>query len=327
MNKKLLISVIFGIAAVTARVAFYVLTPPFLDFFKTNTSFTNISNSSNPRMESKSISVLFLMIGQWAMCLVFAILCVSIQYCIDRQSIIDSNKNYSKVRFLLIGSAQGISTVLVIYAASGSRTAPYLQAILGNFTIPIQFTIRFVILRKRPTCRKLSCAIIVVIAELVCLIPTIFPQLENSTAHHDEGGATGAGRILWPICFVSSQIPFAIANSIMESSVKSNLGGKYVSSMFFLLWFSLACLSVIVLTFWLDIIPGFGTSKSIRILGERLRFNFKCIVGLDGCGTQVALLGWFSFMANTVGSTAFVFLLRYSEGANFIMILLVSGLL
>ncbi|CAD5120267.1 DgyrCDS8836 [Dimorphilus gyrociliatus] len=322
MDKKLLISLIFGILAVIARVAFFVLTPPFLDFFKTNSSISNSTNSSHPGTDTRSISVLFLMIGQWAMCLVFAAICVAIQYCFDRQTVVDSHKNYSKIRFLFIGSAQGISTVLVIYAASGSRTAPYLQAILGNFTIPIQFTIRFLILRLRPTCRKLSCAIVVVFAELICLIPTIFPQLENSTAHQDEGGATGAGRILWPICFVSSQIPFAIANSIMESSVKSNTAGRHVSSMFFLFWFSLACLSVILLTFWFDIIPGFGTSDSIKILGERLNFNFKCILGLDGCKTQVALLGWFSFVANTVGSTSFVFLLRYSEGANFIMILL-----
>ena len=44
--------------------------------------------------------------------------------------------------FFIAGAAQGLSSLLFLYASSGARTAPYLQALLGNFHIPLTFTFR-----------------------------------------------------------------------------------------------------------------------------------------------------------------------------------------
>ena len=55
----------------------------------------------------------------------------------------------------------------------------------------------------------------------------------------------------------------------------------------------------------------------------RLWFNFKCLFGLSGCGVAVVVLGWASYALGTLNSVSFVALLRYSEGANFLMIVLV----
>ena len=67
---------------------------------------------------------------------------------------------------------------------------------------------RFVLLRKRPTCLKTLCAGAVVASEFVSLLPTIFPGLESSTQEKAEGGATGPGRILWPMCMVLSMVGY-----------------------------------------------------------------------------------------------------------------------
>ena len=63
------------------------------------------------------------------------------------------------------------------------------------------FWFRFIILRKRPTCRKTVCAVLVLFAEFTALLPEIFPGLESQRARQDLGGATGIAGILWPLCF------------------------------------------------------------------------------------------------------------------------------
>ena len=52
--------------------------------------------------------------------------------------------SYPHRYFIIAGSAQGLSSLLFLYASSGMRTAPYLQALLGNFHIPLTFTARYV---------------------------------------------------------------------------------------------------------------------------------------------------------------------------------------
>ena len=50
--------------------------------------------------------------------------------------------SYSQKRLVITGFSQAISNVLYNYCMSGSRTAPYLTALLGNFLVPIQFITR-----------------------------------------------------------------------------------------------------------------------------------------------------------------------------------------
>ena len=64
-------------------------------------------------------------------------------------------------------------------------------------------------MKKKPTMLKLGCAVAILAAEFVCLIPTIFPSLESASDKQEEGGATGAAAIVWPLCMVSSHFPYA----------------------------------------------------------------------------------------------------------------------
>lgn len=56
----------------------------------------------------------------------------------------DKDRKFPKLNFLLIGFSDALSTICLVYAASGKRTAPYLQSIASNFAIPVTFIIRFV---------------------------------------------------------------------------------------------------------------------------------------------------------------------------------------
>lgn len=44
------------------------------------------------------------------------------------------------------------------------------------------------------------------VAEFVCMLPTIFPGLESRAAQHDDGGATGSLKLLWAAVFVASMV-------------------------------------------------------------------------------------------------------------------------
>lgn len=68
-------------------------------------------------------------------------------------------------------------------------------------TVLITLFARFVILHKKPSLRKTISAIMVFCAELVALIPDIFPKLENDSSKSDDGGASGIAGILWPLCY------------------------------------------------------------------------------------------------------------------------------
>ncbi|ELT87623.1 hypothetical protein CAPTEDRAFT_209831 [Capitella teleta] len=207
--------------------------------------------------------------------------------------------------------------------------------------------LRFFLLRRRPSCMKLVCAGIVTLAELMCLIPSIVPSLEDAHAHSQEGGSTGAGRFLWPLCFVLSQVPFAVANALMERSVKrgqtqeeahKSSVAEELSLFYFLFGWTLVVVLTVTSLLWLDILPGFGTAggpgqfaekyKRINDLKQVSRclcsfaFGFKCIFGGAGCSPSSAVLGWINYSVTALGCFAFACLMRFSEGANFTIIAL-----
>ena len=72
---------------------------------------------------------------------------------------------------------------------------------------------RFLILKKKPTIRKLVCGLLVVLGLFICLLPTIFPKIDPNSSG-DLGGATGVGKVLWPMCFMFgfvSVTPFSVS--------------------------------------------------------------------------------------------------------------------
>ena len=72
---------------------------------------------------------------------------------------------------------------------------------IPGICIYVYFFDRFLFLKKIPTRRKLLSAIAVVLGLFICLIPTFSSQIDPQGASH-LGGATGVGRVLWPLAFM-----------------------------------------------------------------------------------------------------------------------------
>ena len=55
--------------------------------------------------------------------------------------LVKTDWNYRRL-MLLVGSFQGVSAIFIVFSSSGNRTPPYLQAILGNFAVPVTLILR-----------------------------------------------------------------------------------------------------------------------------------------------------------------------------------------
>lgn len=146
--KKGIYTLIIAAIAVLVRSSLYVFTPLYLDYFNSNhTAPTHENKSSCNTSTHNSIqivgtSAIFLVVGNRAFALiVYAIWLIAIKVCAPTK-IGETERNYPKQQIFLISFSQGISSILFIYSLSGSRNPLYLQGILQNVNIPIQFATR-----------------------------------------------------------------------------------------------------------------------------------------------------------------------------------------
>jgi len=219
----------------------------------------------------------------------------------------------------------------------------------------------------------------VVVAELFCLLPKIFPKIDPSADNKRDGGATGVAGVLWPLCFIAGHIPTSIANTLIERSVKTKIvnpsssqaslnssgygsvsteaqqhehkdsftprttsdrrstgedepsgsalgqessfpSEKQLNMIYYLTMFQGYYTVFTVLMFWTDCIPGLGTTKTIAIFWARFKFNLGCLFGAQGCSAYVIATGWAVAVVNMLGNLSIGYLLRYSEGANYMVV-------
>jgi len=237
------------------------------------------------------------------------------------QELGETDKRFPQLLLFLIGLCDALNGALVVFASKGSRTPPYLQAILGNFMIPLTILFRVLIVRKRPTLLKLLCGLAVVVGLFVCLIPTIFPGVDPK-AEKTKSEANGVSRVMWPLIFMLGFIPAAIMNVLEEYVVKmkNQTSRKGINLVYFLFWTSLYQLICVGSLFWLDILPWYGNVDTISEFGRNWWFGIQCFFGAAGCdstcgtrGTMFILMYVFSY----VGSAN---LLRHAEGATWLAI-------
>ena len=55
----------------------------------------------------------------------------------------ETERKFPQTLLAQVGIFDGLNGIIVVFACSGTRTAPYLQAILGNFIIPLTILIRY----------------------------------------------------------------------------------------------------------------------------------------------------------------------------------------
>ena len=67
-------------------------------------------------------------------------------------------------------------------------------------------------------------------------------------------------------------------------------------------------------------------SLDISFIFFRMRFDIECMAGQhDDCPPVVMALGWANFIKALLAATLLSALMRYSDGANFVVIVLVRG--
>ena len=137
---------IFAVLAVVSRVASYVATPLWEDslYRQTHSNTTNNLTQANVTEIIRLVDPYFVVIwrGIWGI-ITFGIPLI-IVYIWYPRLLSDADRNFPKRQFIHTGGVMAISSLLFSYGASGTRTAPYLQALLGNFKIPITFITRYV---------------------------------------------------------------------------------------------------------------------------------------------------------------------------------------
>lgn len=316
------------VLSVTSRSATSILTPLWLD--SRNNYTGNYSNySCDARNSDHQIDAYTIMFITDFLYVVFCGVILLVTKFVCPYLITERETKYDKREFALIGVSDTVSGICFVYASSGCRTAPYLQSLAANFSIPITFVIRFLILRKRPTCRKTLCAFLVLFAEFTALLPDIFPELESEKARKDQGGTFGLPGILWPLCFFFGFIPMALVSIIIEKSVKSSSSarrGSYdddtdINIAYVLFWCYLFSLLSHMLLFWTDIIPGFGMADGVIQFSEGFWFNVKCFFGYEGCRGTINIVSGACVILLFVNRITISYFLRYLEGANYLVII------
>ncbi len=158
------ICVALSIGLVTSRVGTYITMPLWLDYFSNQDSpWINTTNSTTSKMyrenvlsighfdpvplfpAKKTTAILnphFILVARWGFTAFICGLVLIILRCVQPMSIKYSRQHYPISHIFPIGFAQGVSATLATYSWSGTRVAPYLQGLLINFSIPIQFFTR-----------------------------------------------------------------------------------------------------------------------------------------------------------------------------------------
>lgn len=139
------ILLLLTILVLLCRVGTFIFSPLWLDAFKINSNSTNETNTSNSLALVDGVDPYFVVLSQSMLAtavfgLALGALCV---FRPVEQTYSDVERHYPKVNFAFAGFSMAISSCIVNFSLSGTRSAPFLIALFGNFIVPIQFITRF----------------------------------------------------------------------------------------------------------------------------------------------------------------------------------------
>jgi len=221
-------------------------------------------------------------------------------------------RSYPHVLLFLVGLCDALHGVLktVLLTESKPDDPPvHLQSILGNLTILLTISARRLFLRKRPTLKKLLCAVVV----------TFTPFFYFINTQNKSSGWTV------PLIVAIDCLPAAMAIVLEERGVKmqDELLGRGINLLYFLFWISTYQFLCVASAFvWVDIQPASGNknttqgTSNIEDFGRNWWHELHLLFG----AVEPAMIGAlyiFLYLCIYVGSTT---LLRYSEGATWLAI-------
>ena len=127
----------FAFLAVVGQVGENVSLPLWADAASSNCSYyKNNTEESTVQMENFFI----LSFASMAFVIVFGI--YTLVVAVLDFKMIKENLKFPQWQLVLIGVCDALNGILVVFSASPRRTAPFLQAILGNVVIPLTIVLR-----------------------------------------------------------------------------------------------------------------------------------------------------------------------------------------
>ncbi|KAL9954562.1 hypothetical protein ACROYT_G042118 [Oculina patagonica] len=228
-----------------------------------------------------------------------------------------TERTFPHLLLFLVGLCNALNGVLTVFASNSSRTPLYLQAILGTLMIPLTILFRRLILRKKPTLKKLLCAVTVTVAPIVCLIPKFVPKLDLKHGKQESGVHS-----VWPLVFTISFVMAAIMNVLEEKGVKmqNEMSRRGVNLVYFLFWTSAYQLLCVGSLFWLDILPWYGNVDNIKEFGKKWWSGLQCFFGAAGCDATSGTRGTMFILMYVLSYVGGANLLRHAEGATWLAI-------
>eukprot|EP00438_Fugacium_kawagutii_P002758 Skav202242 [mRNA] locus=scaffold1417:124358:126530:+ [translate_table: standard] len=162
-----------------------------------------------------------------------------------------------------VGFYNALNGMMVVFSSPSTRTAPFLQAILGNFMIPITVLVRIWFMKVYPCKWEVLAAMVVLCGVFISVYPTM--------VHRSESG----GSIFWPLCFMAGFIPAAFMNVTEESALSQNQNARMG---IFVFWLNFWQLVFVSLFFWVDVIPGYGMSPDLEAWAQHMRNGMTCFL-------------------------------------------------
>jgi len=171
---------------------------------------------------------------------------------------------------------------------------------------------------------KLNCGIVVVVGLSICLIPTIFPQVDPKAGNDPVSTplTDDVSRVMWPIIFMLGCLPEAIMHVLEERGVKleNESSQEQINLVYFLFWTSFYELLCICFLFWTDILPWYGDLDHIKNFGSTWGCGIRCFFGGAGCSATPGLRGSLYMATHVLVHVAGANLLRHAEGATWLSI-------
>ena len=114
----------------------------------------NDSTKENEHLSGRSVDCYFVLsFASMSFVVIFGLGTLFIRI-FSPQDIGETEKRFPHLLLFLVGLCDSLNGSMIVFAAKGSRTPPYLQAILGNFGIPMTILFRWVISRIYRTSKK-----------------------------------------------------------------------------------------------------------------------------------------------------------------------------
>ena len=130
-------TILFAIMSVTGQLAQYISLPLWVGSTSQST-ITSTDQTNKWKLTMDSYFVASFATLSFVIVFGFVVLCCKI-VCPNYLPVTDWS--YCCL-LLVVGSVQGLGALLVVFSSSGEKTPPYLQAILGNFSIPLTLLFR-----------------------------------------------------------------------------------------------------------------------------------------------------------------------------------------